>query len=68
MYLVASVCSMYAGSAFVQAILRTDMDLTKEIELVREQRRLARQRQLAPSSENGMPQKDKPAAAQASSS
>lgn len=34
---------MYAGSAFVQAIMRTDMDLTKEIEQVREQRRLARQ-------------------------
>ena len=43
LYLGISLASMFAGSAFVQALVHTDMDLTKEIEKVRESRRLQRQ-------------------------
>ena len=42
LYLSVSVLSMFAGSAFVQAIVHTNMDLTKEIEAVRETRRIQR--------------------------
>jgi len=37
-YLVISLLSMYAGSALVQSVVPTDMDLTKELEQVREER------------------------------
>jgi hypothetical protein len=45
LYLGASLFSMYAGSMFVQSIIRTDMSLTKEIEIARAKRKLEKQKQ-----------------------